>query len=146
MPKEKTGYYIKCIANEIRRYQDENAERAGLSATQAYILAFLHGNEQEGKKVRQCDLEKWLNIRAPSVTGLLVGMERAKLIVRTNAEEDVRAKNVELTERGRAVALRGMEQMKALDERMMTGFTPQERAELTELLQRALYNVKNIKS
>jgi DNA-binding MarR family transcriptional regulator len=146
MPKEKTGYYIKCIANEIRRYQDENAERAGLTATQAYVLAFLHGNEQEGKKVRQCDLEKWLNIRAPSVTGLLVGMEKAGLIVRTNAEEDVRAKNVELTEQGRAVAVKGMERMQAMDEKMMTDFTPQERTTFVGLLERALYNVKNIKS
>jgi DNA-binding MarR family transcriptional regulator len=145
MPNEKTGYYIKCIANEIRRYQDENAERAGLTATQAYVLAFLHGNEQDGKKVRQCDLEKWLNIRAPSVTGLLVGMEKGGMIVRTNAENDVRAKNVELTEQGRAVALKGMVRMQEMDERMMAGFTPQERTTFADLLQRALYNVKSIK-
>jgi DNA-binding MarR family transcriptional regulator len=73
-------------------------------------------------------------------------MEKAGLIVRTNAEEDVRVKHVELTEQGRAVSLQGMERMQAMDERMMTGFTAQERTTLVVLLERALYNVKNIKS
>lgn len=143
MPKEGTGYYIKCIAYESRRILDENAEKSGLTSTQAYILWFLYRSERTGEKVRQCDLEKWINIRASSVTGMLVGMEKAGFIVRTNSEEDVRAKNVELTDYGRELALQSIERMKEMEEKMLGGFTPDEKSAFRDMLKKVLYNLKN---
>src|SRR5215468_1312905 len=74
----------------------------GISGAQWGVLRNLHRAELEGKAgLRLTDLSRRMLIRPPSVTGIVDRLERAGLLARHAAPDDLRAKQVALTERGR---------------------------------------------
>jgi DNA-binding MarR family transcriptional regulator len=76
--------------------------RFGISGSQWGVLRELYRAEQEGRAgLRLTDLGDRLLVRPPSVTGIVDRLERAGLVVRDGAPDDLRAKLVALTEKGR---------------------------------------------
>src|SRR5438093_9267217 len=76
--------------------------RFGISGSQWGVLRTLHRAELEGLTgLRLTDLGDRLLIRPPSVTGIVDRLERVGLVVRDGSPEDLRAKLVRLTGKGR---------------------------------------------
>src|SRR5438876_8536905 len=76
--------------------------RFGISGSQWGVLRTLHRAELEGLTgLRLTDLSDRLLIRPPSVTGIVDRLERVGLVLRDGSPEDLRAKLVRLTDKGR---------------------------------------------
>ncbi|WEK61131.1 MAG: MarR family transcriptional regulator [Candidatus Microbacterium colombiense] len=109
------------------------AADAGLSLTQLRVLAILRD-----RRLRMSDLAEYLGLERSTMTGLVARAERKELLARMPNEQDARAVDVVLTDRGRAVA-------DALSVSLRTTLLPlterlpgDDRSALTELLRRML--------
>lgn len=119
----------------LERAMQQHFARFGISGAQWGVLRNLHRAEEEGcRGLRLKDLGDRLLIRPPSVTGVVDRLERAGLVARSDSTEDLRAKQVALTDRGRATVQRALEVHQEQVNRVMGGLTHAEQAALHGLL------------
>ena len=106
----------------------------GISGAQWGVLRQLHRAEGEGKPaLRMTELSNRLLVRLPSATGVIDRLVRDGLVQRTSLPEDLRVKQISLTDDGRdrvelVLAVHGQQ-----IEKMLGGLTRPERAELERL-------------
>src|SRR5947209_2656916 len=111
--------------------------RFGITGSQWGILRTLHRAEREGlPSLRVTDLSDRLLVRPPSVTGAVDRLERAGLVSRDASPDDLRAKEVRLTPRGR----RRLDEILAVHadqvDQVLGGLSRAEQAKLQRLLNR----------
>jgi DNA-binding MarR family transcriptional regulator len=88
----------------LERVMEPFFARFGISGPQWSVLVNLHRAELEGLVgLRLCDIGQRMLVRPPTVTGVVDRLERAGLVTRNGAPDDLRAKIVSLTDKGRAV-------------------------------------------
>src|SRR5260221_14750774 len=92
------------VFGALERVMHPYFARFGISGSQWGVLRTLHRAESEGLTgLRLTDLGDRLLIRPPSVTGIIDRLERVGLVVRDGSPEDLRAKLVRLTGKGRQI-------------------------------------------
>lgn len=121
----------------IERVMQPYFARFGISGSQWGVLRALLRAETDGHDgMRVTDLSEKLLIRPPSVTGVVDRLERAGLVLRDTAAEDLRVKRVRLTARGRRV----VEQVRAVYadqvDSLLGGLNAAEQSEFQRLLDR----------
>lgn len=72
----------------------------GITPVQMDALVFIKVQNKNGKKVCQKDVEKYLRLRASSVSTLLTALEKKGFLNRTVSDGDARTKYLTLTENG----------------------------------------------
>lgn len=95
MKERKIPFEIKMLDNMIDRKICNSVQKSNLTHTQARILRFLYVNKH--KIVYQSDIEKELDVRRSTISGILDTMEKNDLISRKNSLEDARKKEIALT-------------------------------------------------
>jgi DNA-binding MarR family transcriptional regulator len=119
----------------VERVMNPYFARFGITGSQWGVLRNLYRAEQEGlPRLRLTELGERLLIRPPSVTGLVDRLERAKLVARGGSPTDLRAKQVRLTRAGRRLVQRVLAVHADQVNSVLTGLSPEERAELHRLL------------
>ena len=93
------GHWVKLAYIAMRRELDATVRKAGITPTQWQALGVLY--HKPG--LTHSELEKHLDIEAPSVTSLVNGMERKGWVKRERSASDARAKKLHLTPRGRTL-------------------------------------------
>lgn len=88
---------LERILSEKIDEQENNQKISGVTYMQARVITYLSRNSD--RAIYQRDLEREFEIRGPSVTSLLQGMEKNDLIVRSRVSHDARLKRLTLTER-----------------------------------------------
>lgn len=73
----------------------KSIKKINLSHTQASILRFLYGNKD--KVIYQADIEKEVDVRRSTISGVLDTMEKNNLITRKTSKKDARKKEIALT-------------------------------------------------
>jgi DNA-binding MarR family transcriptional regulator len=107
----------------------------GISGSQWGVLRNLHRAEQQGMPgLRLTDLSERLLIRPPSVTGVVDRLERAGLVERAGSPFDMRAKQVALTAKGRALVERILAVHGQQIDAVLGVLSPAEQTELHRLL------------
>ena len=127
-----------------RRVTEEQTARGvgGLGAPM--LLLSLFSAELAGERWSQRDVARTLRISPATVTVSLKTLERDGYVERTADKQDQRCNRVSLTDKGRkAVKLCG-ESLRAVDRRMLSGFTPQEREQLTGFFRRMIDNLGGV--
>ena len=121
----------------VERVMQPYFARFGITGSQWGVLRNLHRAESEGLDgLRLTDLGKRLLIRPPSVTGVVDRLERAGLLHRNGSPTDLRAKQVRLTDEGRALVERVLAEHGRQIDFVLGGLTKAEQAELHRLLNR----------
>ena len=111
--------------------------RFGISGSQWGVLRQLHRAETEGKPaLRMTELSRRLLIRLPSATGVIDRLVRDGLVSRTALPEDLRVKQISLTDEGRRRVLKVLEVHNGQMGKMLGGLTEPEQAEFHRLLTR----------
>ena len=88
----------------MERVMEPFFARFGISAPQWSVLINLHRAELEGQTgLRLCDIGQRMLVRPPTVTGVVDRLERVGLVTRGGVPDDLRAKIVSLTDKGRAL-------------------------------------------
>jgi DNA-binding MarR family transcriptional regulator len=119
----------------VERVMQPYFAQFGISGAQWSVLRNLHRAEQEGHAgLRLTDLGERLLVRPPSVTGVVDRLEKVGLVARDGVPEDLRAKQVVLTDKGRRILERVLAAHQEQLDAVMSGLAREEQAELHRLL------------
>lgn len=108
-----------------------------LTLGQPKILEYLRCHDGAVQK----DIAAACRIEPATITSVLLGMERAKLIHRQSQDGDRRSLTVWLTPLGRERAERVAAEFVEIDRQAYQGFTPEEQTQLCTLLERVRNNL-----
>lgn len=137
--KQPIGFLVKQINNVFEKELNERLRRIGITSSQCAVLDYLfHTNKEE---VNQRDVERNLNLKNPTVTGLLKRLDEKGYILCVPNEEDKRRKNIYLTEKAYDIQRRMEADRKKLDKRLTMGMSKKEVDAVTKALEKMLYNI-----
>ena len=119
--------------NFLRPYLKE----LGLSPGQPTVLRYLAAAGPSSQR----DLAYYCGVDPSAISRTLDSMERDGFLCRKPDPRDRRSERVELTEQGRAALEAWDAQGMVIEEQMLQDFSPEERAQLKDFLERACRNV-----
>lgn len=134
LPRALAGAF-KASRAELQR----RLEPHGVHAGQDYLLEALY----ERDSVSVGELAEQLRVEAPTVVRMVQRMQAAGLVNRIADEHDKRRSLIVLTDRGRALVPTVREALADVTRTATRGFTPTERRQLLELLERARANLRS---
>ena len=133
------GFKIKQINNVYEKDLTKRLKILGITSSQCAVLDYqFHTNKEE---VNQIDVEKSLNLKNPTVTGLLKRLDEKGFILVVPSDKDKRCKNVYLTEKAYDIRKRMEMDRKKLDKMLTLGMTKKEIEALDRMLNKVLYNI-----
>ena len=92
-------------------------------------------------EVSQRDVEKALNLKNPTVTGILKRLDEKGYILCVPNAKDKRKKNIYLTEKAYDIQRRMETDRRKLDRELTRGMSKREVESLTKNLEKLLYNI-----
>ena len=113
--------------------------RYDLTTAQADMLILLFHNK--GTPMCQKDIEERLGLKNPTVTGTLKRLEAKGFIKRVPLESDHRFNQITPTPRAWELDSELLKTIRTNDERMLNGFSDEERAQLDDYLNRIIENL-----
>lgn len=128
-----------------RQMQRENTalfSEYGINPGQMNVLVFVQVQTDNGRRVCQRDIEKYINLRASSVSILLSSLEKSGFIVRTVAEGDARTKYITLTEKGKSICIKNKLLMDRCDALIESALTEEEQRTFLDLLNKILAEIE----
>lgn len=133
------GFMIKQINNVYEKDLNERLRTIGITASQCAVLDYLFHTSRE--EVSQRDVERALNLKNPTVTGLLKRLDEKGYILCVPNANDKRKKNIYLTEKAYDIQRRMENDRRKLDRELTRGMTKREVAALRKNLEKLLYNI-----
>lgn len=127
-----------------RRVMEEQAGRGVGDLGSPMLLLSLFYAETAGEQWSQRDVARTIRISPATVAVSLKTLERDGYVKRSADERDQRRNRVELTDKGRQAVEKCGESLRAVDERMLSGFTPEEKAQLTGFFTRMIDNLGGV--
>lgn len=124
-----------------RRVMEEQAARGVGDLGSPMVLLSLLSAERAGEQWSQRDVARTLRLSPATVAVSLKPLERDGYVERSADERDQRRNRVTLTDKGRKAVEKCGESFRAVDERMLAGFSPQEREQLTGFFERMIQNL-----
>lgn len=140
---EKTtsvGTLVKCITNEYEKHFNQLLSSSGITASQCAVLNYLYETNKE--YVNQKDIEHFLNLSNPTVTGLLKRLDEKGYVLVVPSAQDKRKKNVYLTEQAYDMQKRLDQSRKKMEKSMTRGMKKNEVQCLQKYLEKILYNIE----
>lgn len=111
-----------------------------VSGVFSWVIAFL--SENTDKPIYQRDIENEFGLSRSAVSRALGQMEQKGLIIRTSCAEDCRLKQLRLTEKAKAASQQLMAIGPLVENELMKGFSPDEKAALCNYLTRMEQNLR----
>ena len=110
----------------------------GLGRGQPRILTYLldHGSGTQN------EIAKYFEVDPASVSRMVETLRKNGFITRTAIEDCRRSNKLELTDKGKSTAEIWREKYRALESKLLAGFSEEEKHQLEELLQRVLDNAR----
>lgn len=138
-------FYIQSISLSLRYMNDQKLEEFGITNQQARLLGGISRSLTDGANISRKFMEDMMQLKGPSVTSLLNGLEKNGFIIRYSREDDGRAMNIKITEKGDKVleALRNV--FKSTEQQLHNGMTPEEQEQFLMLLKKAHDNLSRNK-
>ncbi len=133
------GFMIKQINNVFEKELNERLKDTGITSSQCAVLDFLFHTSKE--EISQRDVEKGLNLKNPTVTGILKRLDAKGYILCVPNTEDKRKKNIYLTEKAYDIQRKMEADRKKLDKELTRGMTKREVEALRKNLEKLLYNI-----
>lgn len=124
----------KCLKN----YFDKQIESFGLTGQQGRILFYVNRTCQAGVDVHQNDLEKWFGLSKSSVSEMVSRMEASDLLQRKAAKPQT---IIVPTEKGKSIVDAIFEGRTATIQKLLKGFSEDEKNKLEELVTRMIQNL-----
>jgi MarR family transcriptional repressor of mepA len=135
--------YIRNIARTVNYKQDEELKPYGITNQQASLLGAIHRFLELEKDIARKDLEMIMNLKGPSITSLLNGLDKKGFISRTAGAEDGRTMQLRMTEKGAALIERLQQIFRDSQHQLLLGMTVEEMEMFQKLLKQAYANVSN---
>ena len=139
---DKVGPLIKVCHQEIKKNIDHRLSVFDLTSTQLHTLIMILRNFKEDNKINQRDIEQYLEISNPTVTGILNRLESKKLVYRQQCMEDARVKYILPTKKAIELDKEIVAVFQDTDSYVLKGFETQETENLINYLNRIIDNLK----
>ena len=133
------GFLFKQINNVYEKEFNNRLRKLGITSSQCEVLDFLLQSSKD--QVTQRDIERALNLKNPTVTGLLKRLDEKGFILSVPSGKDKRCKNIYLKEKTYDIQKRIEVHRKKLDKMLTLGMTEKEAEALYRMLNRVLYNI-----
>lgn len=133
------GFIIKQINNVFEKELNEKLKTLGITSSQCEVLDYLFHTSKD--EVSQRDVEKNLNLKNPTVTGILKRLDEKGYILCVPNAADKRKKNIYLTEKAYDIQRRMELNRRKLDRELTRGMTKREIEALRRNLDKLLYNI-----
>ena len=124
-------------AHSMQNYLRPHLSKLGLSPGQPKVLRCLTNCGPCSQRM----LSDYCEVDPAAICRTLEGMERSGSLTRRPCKTDRRAGEVALTEKGAETFAAWEKQCVQIEDRMLQGFSPEERQQLAEFLARAYRNV-----
>lgn len=121
---------IKVSYITLRREVEEQLKPMGLTHTQWSALGIIH----HFPGITSSELELILMIERPSVTSLVNGLVKKRLVIRQDHPNDARYKQIFLTDEGKKLADQTQHFAQIVEDRVKAGMSPEEFETLKKLL------------
>ena len=141
--KRKVAFEIKRLDNMITRKICENVKKENIrniSHMQASILKFLYINKD--KKIYQSDIEKEIDLRRSTVSGILKTMEKNGFIIRKDSMVDTRKKEVMLTDKSISKYKDLEKKLLSFEKKLLNGISLEEEKIFFEVIDKISSNLK----
>ena len=137
--KQSIGFTVKAINNVFEKELTGQLKTLGITSSQCAVLDFLFQTNKE--EVNQRDVERHLNLKNPTVTGLLKRLDEKGFILCVPNATDRRRKNIYLTEKAYDIQRRMETDRKKTEKKLTIGMTKKEVEMLKKGLEKVLYNI-----
>lgn len=99
MTVKKVGFLIKQVHILQEQRLNKKFNRFDLTGAQVFTIINLFKAREKGERLTQKDLERFLDISNPTLTGILNRLENKGLIIRMPCKHDARRKYIEVTDK-----------------------------------------------
>ena len=140
-PSKMISAKVNKTMHSIVEFSNRRFKKYGLTHQQAMVLITIDRAEMVNKKVNQKDIEKFLQIRNPSVTSLLNTMVKKGLIKRVQDSNDARSNIIEMTDEGKKKKKNIGKVFTATDITLTKDMTVDEIMMLQNLMERMINNI-----
>ena len=124
-------------AHAQRNYLRPYLKEMGLSPGQPKVLRYLSERDHSSQR----ELADYCDVDPSAICRMLDSMERGGFVTRSPSPTDRRSGQVALTPLGRDTLEAWERRCKVIEEQMLQGFSPEERAQLRDFLERTYRNV-----
>lgn len=136
-----TARMIWQLGNTLVTNRNRKLFALDLTSVQTEVMVFLLKN-MDKEEINQLDIQEYLMLTNPAVTGILKRVEEKGFIVRTKSTKDARNKNIKLTQKGLDLMNILIENMAEEEARIIQGMSGKEQEEFKRLLNIAIQNIK----
>lgn len=139
------GNLIKHLNKMFEQQINENMVSVNVTRSQMEVLVYTYIKNKNGIEVNQVDLEKDLNLKNPTVTGLISRLEKKGYMKREKSSKGPNYKSVLITDEGIRIIEEGKRIADNVEKEMFSVLDKDEKKELTRLLQKVIdsRNLKN---
>lgn len=137
--RQPIGFIVKQINNIYEKELTKRLKVLGITSSQCAVLNYLFQSNQE--HVTQREIEKNLQLKNPTVTGLLKRLDEKGFVLCVQSPTDKRCKNIYLTEKAFDIQKKMESDRKRLDKRLTIGMTKKEVEVFSRGLEKVLYNI-----
>ena len=137
--RQPIGFIVKQINNIYEKELTKRLKVLGITSSQCAVLNYLFQRNQE--HVTQREIEKNLQLKNPTVTGLLKRLDEKGFVLCVQSPTDKRCKNIYLTEKAFDIQKKMESDRKRLDKRLTIGMTKKEVEVFRRGLEKVLYNI-----
>ncbi|WML35589.1 MarR family transcriptional regulator [Clostridium sp. OS1-26] len=117
------GYWLKRIYRNMINLHNHKLEKYGFTVSQVSVLAQLW--REDG--LTQKEIAERLQIKPPSLTGLVDTLVSRGWVLRKEDEKDARIKRLYVTAEGRELSFKSLEVAKEMEDILCKGFTVEEK-------------------
>lgn len=135
------GCYIKFIGKEFGRMKEYHLKKFNLTSQQINILMYLGRHEDE--KINQKTLENVFSLSNATISGILKRLEQKHYIYRKYINNN-KEKYIFLDENGLAIKHEVIKGVKTIEDKLLNGFSKEEKTKLLEFFTRINQNIKEV--
>ena len=133
------GMTFRVIYKTLEHNKNKILESLELTSSQAGVLIYLLQNQNN--EINQKDIESYLNLKNPTVTGILNRLEIKGLITRVASDKDARHKKIVLTNKSKNKCNEIFNEIEIAEKHIIRGMSQKEVDLLSELLAKVLNNL-----
>lgn len=136
---------LKRISDTLEKRANSDLQSNGVTASQLKMLFAVLESERLEKRgcITLKELERHFGVAQSTTAGIIKRLEIKKLVESVNDGNDKRIKSVRITDSGRDICSNAGNAMKKSHDKMLKGFTDEEKLIFKKLLQKLLNNSEN---
>ncbi len=134
------GRSVKCVHKLFEDEINRDMNHINITRSQMDLLIYTFLKNKNGIEVNQVDIEKELNIKNPTVTGLINRLEKKEYIKREVSKKGSNFKSIVVTDKGISLINDGKKIVDKVEKNMFSVLTKDEQNELVRLLSKVIDN------